>query len=190
MTEDVASVLEHFINDGITTTQPNPPPLLLLSLDWDHSRDTSTPLAHIYLTILHIVANLPNEIAHIYEEIQAKDKLLLDLQKGIQQRDGSIQKFIKINGSHAHNPKEETYSNHIRKAFAQINIIQDEKVAFAQKALDLVCFCISFFISQYTRTFVDQICIKLLHITICPLALRLQYLGMSLPDFSFYYLFL
>lgn len=99
MTEDVASVLEHFIND---------------------------------------VANLPNEIAHIYEEIQAKDKLLLELQKGIQQRDGSIQKFIRANGSHIPYPKEEAYSNHIRKAYAQINIIQDEKVAFAQKALDLM----------------------------------------------------
>lgn len=85
------------------------------------------------------VANLPNEIAHIYEEIQAKDKALLELQKGIMQRDGLMQKFIKLNGSHVPNPKEEGYSNHIRKAYAQINILQDEKITFSQKALDLVC---------------------------------------------------
>ncbi|KAF8463161.1 inhibitor of growth proteins N-terminal histone-binding-domain-containing protein [Kalaharituber pfeilii] len=99
MTEDVASVLEHFIND---------------------------------------VANLPNEIAHIYEEIQAKDKLILELQKGIQQRDGSIQRNIKQYGSHVHYHKEEAFSAYIRKAYAQINTIQDEKIAFAQKALDLM----------------------------------------------------
>lgn len=94
--------------------------------------------------VFNIVANLPNEIAHIYEEIQAKDKLLLELHKAIQQRDASIQKFIKINGSHVPNPKEEAYSNHIRKAYAQINVIQDEKIAFAQKALDLVSYNVYF----------------------------------------------
>lgn len=94
--------------------------------------------------VFNIVANLPNEIAHIYEEIQAKDKLLLELHKAIQQRDASIQKFIKINGSHVPNPKEEAYSNHIRKAYTQINVIQDEKIAFAQKALDLVSYNVYF----------------------------------------------
>ncbi|KAJ5979853.1 Zinc finger PHD-type [Penicillium waksmanii] len=62
---------------------------------------------------VHDVANLPLEINHLMEEIQAKDKVMQDCRATINSRDGSIQKFIKLNGSLAPNPKEEQYSKSV-----------------------------------------------------------------------------
>lgn len=85
------------------------------------------------------VANLPAEITHLYEEIQAKDAQIQDLRAAIQQRDNSLQKFIKLNGSLVQNPKEEPYSKVIIANFEKSQILQEEKIGLAEKAAALVC---------------------------------------------------
>ncbi|KAI5851693.1 inhibitor of growth proteins N-terminal histone-binding-domain-containing protein [Morchella snyderi] len=84
------------------------------------------------------VANLPAEIAHIYEEIQAKDRVLKEHRDSALARDNSLQKFIKNHGSHTENPKEAVYVEQIRKSHKRIEQIQDEKLVLAKKAVDLM----------------------------------------------------
>ncbi|KAG0639901.1 hypothetical protein HOY80DRAFT_885612 [Tuber brumale] len=87
---------------------------------------------------IHDVANLPAEIAHIYEEIQAKDRILKEHRDSALARDNSLQKHIKMHGSHVEHPKEALYVEQIKKAYEKIKEIQDEKVLLAHKADDLV----------------------------------------------------
>ena len=85
-----------------------------------------------------VVSNLPAEIVHLLEEIEAKDKLAHESRTLISQRDVSIQKFGKQNGFNQHNPKEEAYSKQILSHFDKVQAIQDEKVALGDKARILV----------------------------------------------------
>jgi inhibitor of growth protein 3 len=85
------------------------------------------------------VANLPAEITHLYEEVQAKDQQIQELRSAIQQRDGSIQKFIKLNGSLVENPKEAGYSKTIMANYEKAQILQEEKIGLVDKAAALVC---------------------------------------------------
>jgi inhibitor of growth protein 3 len=87
----------------------------------------------------HQVANLPAEIAHLYEEAQAKQDMINECYAVINSRDGNIQKFIKQNGSLVVNPKEEEYSNTIKKNFLKAQELQEEKLALVQKSCVLVC---------------------------------------------------
>src|SRR5690606_9292906 len=91
------------------------------------------------------VANLPAEIHHLFEELQAKDKQLQECRAAINSRDNSLQKFIKMNGSHVQNPKEDLYAKAIRSQYQIALRLQDEKIALAQKALALVCIRLAFF---------------------------------------------
>ena len=84
------------------------------------------------------VANLPAEITHLYEEVQAKDNQIQELRSAIQQRDGSIQKFIKLNGSLLQNPKEDPYSKVILANYEKAQILQEEKIGLVEKAASLV----------------------------------------------------
>ena len=84
------------------------------------------------------VANLPAEIAHLLEEIQAKDRVVQECRTAATSRDNSLQKFLKINGAGQLNPKEETYSKAILSSYERAQIIQDEKVALSDKAALLV----------------------------------------------------
>lgn len=68
------------------------------------------------------------------EEIQAKDKIIQECRAIINSRDSSLQKFIKINGSHALNPKEEAYSKIILQNMDRCQVLQDEKVILSDKA--------------------------------------------------------
>ena len=70
--------------------------------------------------------------------MQAKDQQIQELRAGIQQRDGSLQKFIKLNGSLVQNPKEEPYSKIITQNFERAQVLQEEKVGLADKAAILV----------------------------------------------------
>ncbi|PWW79146.1 hypothetical protein C7212DRAFT_272553, partial [Tuber magnatum] len=118
MAEDAATVLEQFIHDG-----------------------TNTPLIPFFISekkLILLVANLPAEIAHIYEEIQAKDRILKEHRDNALARDNSLQKHIKIHGSHAEHPKEALYVEQIKRAYEKVKEIQDEKVLLARKAEDLV----------------------------------------------------
>jgi inhibitor of growth protein 3 len=70
--------------------------------------------------------------------MQAKDQQIQELRAAIQQRDSSLQKFIKLNGSLVQNPKEEPYSKVIIQNFERAQVLQEEKVGLADKAAILV----------------------------------------------------
>jgi inhibitor of growth protein 3 len=88
--------------------------------------------------ILSAVANLPAEITHLMEEIQAKDKIIQDCRTTVNSRDNSLQKFIKLNGSLAPNPKEEQYSKVILQNLDRCQTLQDEKIQLSDKACVLL----------------------------------------------------
>ena len=122
MAEDAASVLEQFIQDG---EFPSRSSKSLVKED----KEISDSL---------LVANLPAEIAHLLEEIQAKDRVIQECRNTIIARDGSIQKFLKANGAGQPNPKEETYAKNIVANFDKAQIVQEEKVGLSEKAAHLV----------------------------------------------------
>lgn len=79
------------------------------------------------------VQNLPEEIRFIHEEIASKDRLYHDCIRMIEDRDGKIQKWIKSNGSHEFNPKEDLLRAQIRESFAKADLLAQEKIALTQK---------------------------------------------------------
>ncbi|OAX79933.1 hypothetical protein ACJ72_05745 [Emergomyces africanus] len=99
-----------------------------------HTEDCSTVLEQF----VHDVANLPAEINHLMEEIQAKDKIMQECRATINSRDMSLQKFIKQNGSHAPNPKEDSYSRTILQNLDRSQVLQDEKILLSEKACVLL----------------------------------------------------
>ncbi|KAK5002722.1 hypothetical protein LTR16_006614, partial [Cryomyces antarcticus] len=99
----------------------------------------SSPIAHTVHPVLQtsdsvVVANLPAEVAHLLEEIQAKDRLVQDCRDVIAKRDASIQKFVKLNGGHVKNPQDEAYSKVIAANYDKARILQEEKVGLSEKA--------------------------------------------------------
>lgn len=95
-------------------------------------------LLHRKLTA-YSVANLPAEIAHLLEEIQAKDQHIQELREVINTRDKSIQNFVRAQGGHVKNPKEEGLTKVILANFDRIEILQAEKLGLSEKAMRLVC---------------------------------------------------
>ncbi|KAG9240745.1 hypothetical protein BJ878DRAFT_429628 [Calycina marina] len=83
-------------------------------------------------------ANLANEIAFHNDEILAKDNELLKVELAIKAKDGSIQRWIRNNGSHASNPKETQYRKQIDGLYDQAEAIQSQKLALATKCKDIV----------------------------------------------------
>ena len=86
------------------------------------------------------MANLPAEIAHLLEEIQAKDRVVQECRNVIATRDTSIQKFLKLNGAGQPNPKEEGYCKNVMANFDKAQVVQEEKVGLSEKAAVLVSF--------------------------------------------------
>jgi len=84
------------------------------------------------------VANLPAEIAFMQDEIEEKDKQMNECLTIIKRHDDSIQKWIRINGSHTPNPKEESLSRIILENYDKAQILQEEKVALALKAQQIL----------------------------------------------------
>lgn len=80
------------------------------------------------------VANLPAEIAHLLEEIQAKDRVVQECRNVIATRDSSIQKFLKLNGAGQPNPKDEGYCKNVMANFDKAQVVQEEKVGLSEKA--------------------------------------------------------
>ncbi|PWY77090.1 PHD finger domain protein [Aspergillus heteromorphus CBS 117.55] len=87
---------------------------------------------------VHDVANLPAEINHLMEEIQAKDKTIQECRTTINSRDTSLQKFIRLNGSLTPNPKEEQYGKVILQNLDKSQQLQDEKIQLSEKACVLL----------------------------------------------------
>ncbi|KAL3465172.1 inhibitor of growth proteins N-terminal histone-binding-domain-containing protein [Aspergillus heterothallicus] len=94
--------------------------------------------ASVLEQFVHDVANLPAEINHLMEEIQAKDKIIQDCRSIINSRDASIQKFIRQNTSLTPNPKEEQYSKLILQNLDRSQQLQDEKIQLSEKACILL----------------------------------------------------
>ena len=111
--EDAASVLEQFVQDGI----------------YLYSGPYTCTTAHVTP-----VANLPAEIAHLLEEIEAKDRVIQECRNVINIRDTSIQKYLKLNGAGQTNPKEDAYSKSILTNFEKAMAIQNEKVTLSEKS--------------------------------------------------------
>ena len=89
---------------------------------------------------VHDAANLPAEIAHLLEEIQAKDQIIHDCRHQISTRDSALQKHIKSLGAHVKHPKEDQITKVVLATFDKAQALQEEKVALVQKACFLVCF--------------------------------------------------
>jgi inhibitor of growth protein 3 len=99
-----------------------------------NSEDCATVLEQF----VHDVANLPAEITHLMEEINAKDKIIQECRVTINSRDGSLQRFIKLNSSLTPYPKEEQYSKSILQNLDQCQTLQDEKIHLSEKACVLL----------------------------------------------------
>jgi hypothetical protein len=76
--------------------------------------------------------------------MQAKDQQITELRAAIQQRDSSLQKFIKLNGSLVQNPKEEPYSKVVLQNYERAQVLQEEKIGLSEKAAALVSFAMGF----------------------------------------------
>ncbi|KAH6895116.1 inhibitor of growth proteins N-terminal histone-binding-domain-containing protein [Thelonectria olida] len=79
------------------------------------------------------VQNLPEEIRFIQEEIADKDRQYAECVRTIDDRDGKIQKWIKTNGSHQPNPKEDLLRAQVRENFAKADHLSQEKISLMQK---------------------------------------------------------
>jgi hypothetical protein len=95
---------------------------------------------------------LPAEIAHLLEEIQAKDQHIQDLRDVINTRDRSIQNFVGAQGGHVKNPKEEGLTKVIMANFDRIEILQAEKLGLSEKAMRLVFIPAQFDIHEQALT--------------------------------------
>ncbi|KAL8644794.1 MAG: hypothetical protein Q9226_007589, partial [Calogaya cf. arnoldii] len=80
------------------------------------------------------VANLPAEIAHLLEEIQAKDHVVQECRSNAASRDASIQKFIRLNGAGQANPKDKPYTAAVLADYDKAQTYQEEKIALADRA--------------------------------------------------------
>ncbi|CAN8099244.1 unnamed protein product [Discula destructiva] len=79
------------------------------------------------------VVNLPEEIKFVQDEIADKDRQAADCLKKIDDHDGRLQRWIKANGSHASNPKEQADREAVVLNFAKAEQLADEKVALTQR---------------------------------------------------------
>lgn len=94
--------------------------------------------ASVLEQFIHDVANLPAEINHMMEEIQAKDRDMQKYQSIITAKDGNLQKHIKLNGSLPPHPKEKEYADTIMKHYEVCQDLQEQKIALSDKACILL----------------------------------------------------
>ncbi|KAI1437989.1 inhibitor of growth proteins N-terminal histone-binding-domain-containing protein [Xylaria sp. CBS 124048] len=97
------------------------------------SIEAQDPAAILEEFIYH-VANLPEEIRFIQDEIADKDHTYHDCIKTIEECDNKIQRWIRSNGSHQHNPREAQLRGTIRENFTRAEKLAEEKVALSQRA--------------------------------------------------------
>ena len=81
------------------------------------------------------MANTPAEITHLLEEIQAKDLQIFAFKDEIAKRDAQLQKWVRLNGGHVLNPKEDAFSKTINDCYDKCEILQAEKCGLSEKAL-------------------------------------------------------
>ncbi|TVY75944.1 Chromatin modification-related protein [Lachnellula suecica] len=79
------------------------------------------------------VANLPNEVTYMQQEIEEKDKLVQQCLRIIKKNDENIQNFIVANTSAVQNPKEEQLRKTILENYDKAEVLNAEKIALAAK---------------------------------------------------------
>ncbi|ODA76652.1 hypothetical protein RJ55_07923 [Drechmeria coniospora] len=79
------------------------------------------------------VQNLPEEIRFMQDEIADKDRQYNECIRLIEDRDGKIQKWIKSNGSHETNPKENNLRAQIRDNYARADQLSQDKIILVQR---------------------------------------------------------
>ncbi|KAK9763363.1 Histone acetyltransferase complex subunit [Basidiobolus ranarum] len=95
--------------------------------------------AGVYLQeFISSLDNLPSEVQHLMTELEKKDAQYQDLRRQIQQRDRSVQGFIKTHGYQVSNPQEKPLINKIQRDFTRAQEVADEKIHIAERALELV----------------------------------------------------
>jgi len=113
-----------------------------LSIDWNGHRMPQIEhqdAAAVLDDFVNRVANLPEEIKHMQDEIAAKERQIQICMDVINSRDASIQKWIRINTSGVVNPKEEQLRKTVLENYDKVQILQEEKCALAlktQQAMD------------------------------------------------------
>ncbi|GAM83467.1 hypothetical protein ANO11243_014550 [Dothideomycetidae sp. 11243] len=96
---------------------------------------TADDAATVLEQFCHDVANLPAEIAHLLEEIKAKDEQIVQCRDTIVSRDNMLQRHVKTAGSHVKHPKEESFTKVVHDNFERMEGLQKEKLALSQKAM-------------------------------------------------------
>ncbi|KAI0404306.1 inhibitor of growth proteins N-terminal histone-binding-domain-containing protein [Xylaria palmicola] len=86
---------------------------------------------------IHRMANLPEEVRFIQDEITHKDRSYHECTKTIEECDNKIQRWIRTNGSHQHNPREAQLRDTIRDNYARAEKLADEKLTLSQRAQTL-----------------------------------------------------
>ncbi|ROW11200.1 hypothetical protein VMCG_01440 [Cytospora schulzeri] len=103
-----------FVRKAMPTVEPLDPALILD--DWTNR-----------------VANLPEEIKFIQEEITDKDRKVAECLRIIDDKDSKIQKWIRVNSSAEPNPREETYRKTVREQYARADELAAEKLQLTQR---------------------------------------------------------
>ncbi|TAQ88989.1 hypothetical protein B7494_g2655 [Chlorociboria aeruginascens] len=101
------------------------------------------------------VANLPAEIAFMQEEIADKDRQVAECLAIITRNDASIQKWIRVNGSHVANPKEAALSKTTLENYDKVAVLQDDKIKLAARTQQVVDKHIRF-LDQNIKGLVDR----------------------------------
>ncbi|KAI0099899.1 hypothetical protein GGR51DRAFT_380654 [Nemania sp. FL0031] len=86
---------------------------------------------------IHRMANLPEEIRFIQDEIAHKDRTYHECIKAIEESDNKIQRWIRTNGSHNLNPRETQLREVIRENYIKAEKLADEKLSLSQRAQTL-----------------------------------------------------
>ncbi|KAI1821237.1 inhibitor of growth proteins N-terminal histone-binding-domain-containing protein [Xylaria intraflava] len=93
--------------------------------------------AAILEEFIYRAANLPEEIRFIHDEIADKDHSYHECIKTIEECDNKIQRWIRSNGSHQHNPREVQLRVTIRENYARAERIAGEKMTLSHRAQTL-----------------------------------------------------
>lgn len=106
-----------------------------LSIDFVGSMPQTEPLdpSIILDDWINRVQNLPEEIRFMQDEISDKDRQYNECVRMIEDRDAKIQKWIKTNGSHEPNPREDLLRSQIREQYARADQLAQDKIAMTRK---------------------------------------------------------
>ncbi|RPA87609.1 hypothetical protein BJ508DRAFT_410368 [Ascobolus immersus RN42] len=88
---------------------------------------------------IYDAANLPAEIRHLFDEIQAKNIEYTEWSMKLEKRDVVLQNFVRATGGgHQEHPEEKKINDQIKHCFKQLMKIQDQKIALVEKAMKLL----------------------------------------------------